>query len=98
MCGGNYNNASGFMMSPSYPSPYPQMADCIYLISQPNGTYVNITFPHMDILCEDMYSTSDYIEIRDGNSSDSPVMGIFCGNNSNVPSFIQATKNHVRIR
>ena len=97
-CGGNYTNASGVLTSPSYPNPYPHLADCIYLISQPNGTYVNVSFITMDVVCQESYSTSDYIEMRDGNSEDSPLMGRFCGNNSDVPAFIQTTQNHLRLR
>ena len=47
----------------------------------------------MDIDCQ-----SDYIELRDGNSEDSPLMGTFCGNGSNVPDFMQTTQNNFRIR
>ena len=97
-CGGTYSNASGVLSSPSYPNAYPEMADCVYLISQPNGTYVNISFLTMDIDCQEMYSQSDYIEMRDGSSQDSPLMGMFCGNGSNVPDFMQTTQNHLRIR
>ena len=98
-CGGTYTNASGIVTSPSYPNTYPPLAHCIYLISQPDGTYVNISFIDMDVICQESYSTSDYIDIRDGSSEDSPLMmGKLCGNGSNVPSFIQTTQNHLRIR
>ena len=97
-CGGNYTNANGVLTSPSYPNPYPRLADCIYLISQPIGTYVNISFITMDVNCQKRYSTSDYIEMRDGNSEDSPVMRRFCGDGSNVPTFMQTTQNHLRMR
>ena len=95
-CGANSSNASGVLSSPSHPNPYPHLADCVYLISQPNGTYVNISFLSMDIDCQG--TLSDYIEMRDGYSEDSPLMARFCGNGSNVPDFIQTTKNHLRIR
>ena len=93
-CGGNYTNASGMLTSPSYPNTYPHLAHCIYIISQPNGTYINVSFITMDIFCHERYSTSDYIEMRDGNTEDSPVMGRFCGNLSNVPAVMQTTQNH----
>ena len=101
-CGGNYTNASGILSSPSFPNTYPRLADCIYIISQPNGTYVNISFISMDVNCQESYSKSDYIEMRDGNSKDSPLMGKFCGNGSDapasIPDFMQTTQNHLRIR
>ena len=94
-CGGNYSNASG-VISFSHPNPYPHLADCVYLISQPNGTYINISFLSMDIDCQG--TPSDYIEMRDGYSEDSPLMARFCGNGSNVPNFMLATQTHLRIR
>ena len=98
-CGGSYMNASGILTSPSYPNPYPRLADCIYLISQPNGTFVNISFISMDVNCQERYSTGpDYIEMSDGDSEDSPFMGRLCGDGSNVPSIMQTTQNHLMIR
>ena len=61
-CGGNYLNASGVLSSPSHPNPYPDLADCVYLISQPIGNYVNISFLSMDIDCQEIYSKSDFRE------------------------------------
>ena len=72
-----------------------KLANCIYLISQQKGAYVNISFISMDILCPVEY---DYIEMRDGNSEDSPLMTILCGNISDVPAFMQTTQNFLRIR
>ena len=97
-CGGDYTKESGILTSPSYPNPYPHLAECIYLISQPIGTYVNASFITMDVKCHETYSTSDYIEMRDGNSEDSPVMGRFCGKGSNVLTVMQTTQNYLRIR
>ena len=95
-CGGTFSDASGVLSSPSYPNPYPDQTDCVYLISQPNGTYVNISFLSMDVNCQG--TPSDYIEMRDGKSADSPLMARFCGDGSNIPDFMQTTQNHLRIR
>ena len=98
-CGGFYSNSSGVLSSPSYPNEYPEMAECVYLITQPSGTYVNISFLSVDVDCQEIYSRSDFIEMRDGNSEDSPLMeGRFCGNVSIVPDCIMTTQNHLRIR
>ena len=96
-CGGNFYNQSGMLTSPLYPNAYPK-ADCVYLISQPTGAYVNISFLTMDIDCQETNSASDFIEMRDGDSEDSPLMGRFCGDRGKVPSFMQTTQNHLRIR
>ena len=94
----NYTSASGILTSPSYPNPYPAARDCIYLISLPVRTFVNLTLTTMDIVCQEMGSTSDYIEIRDGKYEDSPLIGKFCGNGSNLPALMQTTQNNLRVR
>ena len=69
-CGGTYSNSSGVLSSPSYPNVYPELAACVYLISQPSGTYVNVFFLSMSVDCEGGLR-SDYIEIRDGETEES---------------------------
>ena len=96
-CGG-IHNSSGHLQSPMYPDAYPPAADCTYLISQPEGAYVNISVLFMDIVCQEIFKTSDFIEMRDGKFKDSPLMGRFCGNGSDVPAFLQTTQNHLTIR
>ena len=96
-CGGTFSNDSGLLTSPMYPNPYPA-ADCIYIISQPNGTFVNISFLSVDITCEDHASGTDFIEIRDGNSEGSPLIGKFCGNGTSIPPVMMSTQGNLRIR
>ena len=95
-CGGIYSNSSSILTSPSHPNPYPQLADCVYLISQPDRTFINISFLFIDIDCQG--TQTDFIEMRDGKFEDSPLMTRFCGNDSILLSFIQTTQNHLRIR
>ena len=52
----------------------------------------------LDISCREIYSASDYIEIRDGNSEDAPVIGRFCGNGDNLPEYLYSTQNYLQIR
>ena len=96
-CGGNYTDAHGLIMSPSYPNQYPPGKDCTYVISQPNGTYIEILFLTMGIVCHERY-LPDYIEMRDGISENSPIMGRFCGTRDDVPELMITTTNYLRIR
>ena len=96
VCGGSFTTSKGILTSPSYPGNYPNDADCIYTVSQPNGTYVSVSFLSMDIECKG--TPPDYIELRDGDSEHSPLMGIFCGDRTDVPPIIQTTQNNLRIR
>ena len=83
-CGGIYSNRSGIITSPSFPGQYPYNADCHYKIVQPVGTYIDLNITYMDIEAwpgnECQVQTGDYLEIRDGPSDDSPLIGQFCGN------------------
>ena len=96
-CGGNFSNESGLLTSPFYPNQYPA-ADCIYIISQPNQTFVQISFLSVDIVCEDLAPGSDFIEMRDGKYENSPLIGKFCGNGTSIPPVIGSTQNYLRIR
>ena len=92
-CGGNFSDESGALFSPSYPNTYPELTECIYLVSQPTGSFISIAFKAMDIDCHG--TTSDFIEMRDGSSHDSPLMGRFCGK---MGTFLNTTQNHLRVR
>ena len=91
-CGGNFSTPHGIFTSPSYPNNYPNMADCIYTISQPTGTAIVLTFITMDIESQSTCNW-DYFEIRDGSSDDSPVLNKLCGNDISAP--IQSSQNQV---
>ena len=86
--GGNYLAKSGFLTSPLHPNQYPLGRECIYLISSSNGTYISIETIAMDIDC----SRSDKLELRDGDSEQSPIIGTFCGTHNNVLPSIQTTQ------
>ena len=94
-CGGSFATPKGLLTSPLFPDKYPDNADCVYTISQSSGTYFLLTFHRMGIETEDSCSY-DYLEIRDGFSDGSPVLGKLCGND--IPAPIQSTQNQVWIR
>ena len=94
-CGGYYTASSGLLTSPLYPKPYP-VADCLYVISQPSGSYINVTILNFDLNCD--VGGPDYLQLRDGHSLDSPLIGTFCGNGSAIPTLIQTTQNILLVR
>ncbi|XP_076818368.1 scavenger receptor cysteine-rich domain-containing protein DMBT1-like [Clavelina lepadiformis] len=62
--------------SPDYPSNYPNDLNCTYIIEAANdGDQVEIAF--IEILTE---RCCDYIIVRDGRNSNSPIIGNFRGN------------------
>lgn len=49
VCGGVFTSSNGIIESPFYPNPYPQNKICTYLIAQPIGKAIQLSFLDMDI-------------------------------------------------
>ena len=102
-CGGNFTTPNGVITSPSFPDNYTEDMNCTYFISPLNKNNITIRFSvfnvdrvvfwgYPDTECE----YSDYLEIRDGSSGESPLLIKQCGNE--IPAPIQTSQNHVWIR
>ena len=89
LCGGHFTTETGVLNSPSFTNEYSR--DCVYTISRPNGTFIKLNTVLMDI-----GGTEDYLEIRDGNSEISPLIGKFSG--KTIPKTIQTTRNMLWMR
>ena len=94
-CGGIFNDRNGHLTSPAYPNLFPNRDSCVYKILQPNDTYIklkilqfNLTF---DTTCND-----DYLEIRDGITAESPLIGKFCG--TDISTTIVSSQNNIWLR
>uniref|UniRef100_A0A1I7UVG7 Cubilin n=1 Tax=Caenorhabditis tropicalis TaxID=1561998 RepID=A0A1I7UVG7_9PELO len=93
------NNPSRTIMSPEYPKRIPNSVECEYVMAAPNGHRVMLTFESdkFDIdgavgECDQL----DYIEIRDGPSQFSELIGIYCG--TDPPSSIYSTNNFLYMK
>ena len=89
-CGGNFTTHRGLFTSPSYPDWYDMNEDCIYKISEPNGTYISLTNMTLDT------DDDDFLEVRDGVSDKSPLIGKFSG--INVSASVHSTGNFMWLR
>lgn len=95
-CGRQITELNGTLSSPGYPSNYPSNVDCTWVITAPRDHFVELTFKVFDIYKERRGCRYDYVEIRDGNSRDSPSLGRHCG--KTVDDKFQTVSNHARIR
>ena len=95
-CGHSYTAPNGFLFSPSYPENYPDNADCYYTISQPTGTVILLNFLSMDIQIYSSGYCPDYLDVRDGASEVSPLLGKLCG--SEIPAPIQSSQNQLLMK
>lgn len=68
----------GRLDSPNYPLEYLSNRECIWRITVPEQYQVALRFQSFDVENHDdcLY---DYLEVRDGHSADSKLIGIFCG-------------------
>ncbi|XP_062900253.1 cubilin isoform X2 [Mobula hypostoma] len=76
-CGGTLYN-KGVIQSPYYPELYPHDRSCEWIITQPEGQVVSLKFISFDVE-EAVNCSHDYLEIRDGATVDSPLIGKYCG-------------------
>ena len=98
-CGGNYTEENGMLSSPLFPYSYPYNAECIYLVTTPLDTYINVKKVFFDISCySDGRGNRDNLELRDGTTKNSPLIARVCGSGSRLPDLIQTTQNKLWIR
>ena len=83
VCGRHITRPNGTLASPGYPGNYPSNADCIWVISAPQRHHIELEFKRFDIHKVGRGCRYDYVEVRDGNSRDSPSLGRHCGKSGN---------------
>lgn len=52
--------------------------ECIWKITVPEGYQVALKFQSFEVENHDT-CVYDYVEVRDGDNKDSPIIGVFCG-------------------
>ncbi|KAG9276492.1 cubilin [Astyanax mexicanus] len=92
-CGGTLSG-SGQIRTPLHPDAYPHNKKCEWVINQAEGYVVTLNFLTFDV--EDSAGCYfDYVEVRDGATSSSPLLGRFCG--TQVPPMLQSTQKQMYI-
>ncbi|XP_040449627.1 cubilin isoform X3 [Falco naumanni] len=94
-CGGNYMDSEGVITSPFWPNPYISNRQCIYIIRQPEDERIYLNFTHMELESHAGCS-SNYIEVRDGDSEMSSLIRKFC--HSTLVPPITSTSNSLWIK
>uniref|UniRef100_A0A671G2W0 Cubilin n=1 Tax=Rhinolophus ferrumequinum TaxID=59479 RepID=A0A671G2W0_RHIFE len=89
-CGGNYTDPEG-LLSADLSGPFTHNKQCIYIIKQPVGERIEVTFTHVELEGQSGCSQS-YIEVRD----DTTLLGKVCGNET--LSNIKSITNSIWIR
>ncbi|CAI2354216.1 unnamed protein product [Caenorhabditis sp. 36 PRJEB53466] len=88
------------IQSPEFPKRIPNSVECEYVMAAPNGHRVMLTFDSdnfdIDITPSGKCEYLDYIEVRDGPSKHSLLIGRYCGNRA--PSTIFSTGSFLYMR
>ncbi|CAI9532967.1 unnamed protein product, partial [Staurois parvus] len=90
-CSREYNQSFGYLKSPGWPENYPNRIECTTILRAPDSHSISLFFSafHLE---PSFFSCHDYLEVRNGSSSDSPLLGTYCGNSLPNPIF---PKNNV---
>ncbi|GCC24748.1 hypothetical protein chiPu_0003150 [Chiloscyllium punctatum] len=90
ICGGEISKESGQIQSPNYPDDYRPMKECVWKITMSEHYYVGLVFQAFEVERHDSCAY-DYLEVRNGNNENSPLIGRFCGYDK--PEDIKSTSN-----
>uniref|UniRef100_A0A1A8E6T5 Metalloendopeptidase n=1 Tax=Nothobranchius kadleci TaxID=1051664 RepID=A0A1A8E6T5_NOTKA len=95
ICGGELKKDSGQIQSPNYPDDYQSNKVCVWRITVAEGFQVGLSFQSFETEKHDI-CTYDYVEVRDGSSESSPLLGRFCGYEK--PENIKSSSNQLWLK
>nr|CAD7261777.1 unnamed protein product [Timema shepardi] len=94
-CGGVLTGPAGSFSSPNHPDTYRENMECEWKIQLPVGERIQLTFLAFSL--EDSNTCKfDFVEVRDGDNIDSPLIGRYCG--SQLPPIAMSTSNNLVVK
>ncbi|NXU75213.1 TLL1 protein, partial [Oreotrochilus melanogaster] len=94
-CEQKIHSPNGIVTSPNWPDKYPSRKECTWEISATPGQRVKLTFNEFEIE-QHQECAYDHLEVFDGESEKSPILGRLCGNK--IPEPLIATGNKMFLR
>uniref|UniRef100_A0A3Q2TAZ9 Cubilin n=1 Tax=Fundulus heteroclitus TaxID=8078 RepID=A0A3Q2TAZ9_FUNHE len=96
-CSRVYEQEYGYLRSPGWPDIYPHNMDCIIILKAPQNSSISFFFNYFDV---ESHSNCefDYVEIRNGSTADSQLIGRFCGQTLPSPIFPQSNQLYLRFK
>ena len=95
ICGGSLTRDSGSLTSPSWPEAHRQAAVCKWVITKPRSERVSYQISQL-VLSGSAASCNSYLELHDGPSDTSPIIGKFCSNTGLSPSITTSNQLYVK--
>ncbi|XP_005387022.1 PREDICTED: cubilin [Chinchilla lanigera] len=96
-CSRHYNQGFGSVRSPGWPDDYYANLDCTVLLSAPQNRTISLFF-HAFGLESSRDCVHDFLEIRNGSDSSSPLLGLYCGALLPNPVFSQSNTLYLRFK
>ncbi|XP_060950209.1 cubilin [Limanda limanda] len=96
-CSRTYEQEYGYLKSPGWPDIYPHNVDCTIILQAPQNNSISLFFNSFDV---ESHSNCgfDFLEIRNGSTADSPLIGRFCGSTLPSPIFPQSNLLYLRFK
>ncbi|XP_033150281.1 cubilin homolog [Drosophila busckii] len=87
-CGGHIHSSTGQLISPEYPLNYSHNLDCVWRLTVPLGNQLELQTEMFQLQATPSCS-GDYLEVRNGGSNSSALIGRYCGSNMprRLPSY-----------
>ncbi|XP_037084279.1 tolloid-like protein 2 [Pollicipes pollicipes] len=95
VCGGEMKMSDGVLESPNYPEYYRPSKDCIWKITVEEGHKIAFEFTAFEVENHDN-CFYDYVEVRNGPTDDSPLIGKYCG--YQLPEPLTSSSNNLWVR
>ncbi|XP_045475772.1 tolloid-like protein 1 [Harmonia axyridis] len=96
ICGGDLTiNTEGHLESPNFPEEYHPNKECVWRITVPKNYQVALRFQSFEVENHDG-CVYDYVEVRDGFTNDSPILGVYCGHK--IPADIISKSNILMVK
>ncbi|KAL3196292.1 hypothetical protein MRX96_001635 [Rhipicephalus microplus] len=94
--GGSAGTTGGTVESPNFPDTYPPNTDCFSVLRVKPGDVVALKFETL-FMERNPRCSSDYVEIFDGATFDSPSLGRFCRENQKSSLELRSTGNAMAV-
>ncbi|NXF95695.1 TLL1 protein, partial [Eubucco bourcierii] len=94
-CEQKIHSPNGIITSPNWPDKYPSRKECTWEITATPGQRVKLAFNEFEIE-QHQECAYDHLEVFDGESEKSPILGRLCG--SKIPEPLIATGNKMFLR
>ncbi|XP_060651506.1 cubilin homolog [Drosophila nasuta] len=96
MCGGTYSARYGIIKSPNWPDKYGSSENCTWIIRVPFGERLELIVHNFTTERTSDRCTDDYVEIRNGDHAEAPLIGRYCGWDipPRLPSYANALYIH----